>query len=231
MSETASAVGGQTGRPLYIFLDEGGNFDFSALGTRYFVLTAVTTTRPFRWDTPLMALKYDELERGSTAEYFHASEDKQIVRSRVFEIIAGCLEDARLDSIIVPQAKIVPPLRTEERFYARMLGYLLRYVVERERTADASEVIVMTDVIPVRAKRKAIQKAVEETLGRMLPDDMPYRTLHHELKSCVGLQVADYCNWAIYRRWDRGDERSYSVVQSAIRSEFEIFHATKRTYY
>ncbi len=33
--------------PLYLFLDEGGNFDFSPAGTRYLTLTAVTATRPF----------------------------------------------------------------------------------------------------------------------------------------------------------------------------------------
>ncbi len=32
---------------LYIYLDEGGNFDFSANGTKYFTLTSVTTVRPF----------------------------------------------------------------------------------------------------------------------------------------------------------------------------------------
>ena len=31
----------------YVFLDESGNFDFSASGTRYFVLTCVGVTRPF----------------------------------------------------------------------------------------------------------------------------------------------------------------------------------------
>jgi len=31
----------------YLFLDEGGNFDFSSTGTRYFILTSVATQRPF----------------------------------------------------------------------------------------------------------------------------------------------------------------------------------------
>ena len=32
----------------YIFLDEGGNFDFSPKGTRFFTLTSVTKARPFQ---------------------------------------------------------------------------------------------------------------------------------------------------------------------------------------
>ena len=34
-------------RVLYIFLDEGGNLDFSTNGTEYFVLTALSKHRSF----------------------------------------------------------------------------------------------------------------------------------------------------------------------------------------
>ena len=65
---------------LYIFLDEGGNFDFSLNGTRYFTLTCVTSQRPFPWDATFPSLKYDLIEKGLDIEYFHAAEDRQIVR-------------------------------------------------------------------------------------------------------------------------------------------------------
>ena len=39
-------------RCAYIFLDEAGNFDFSQNGTRYFVLTSVSTRRPFAAHDP-----------------------------------------------------------------------------------------------------------------------------------------------------------------------------------
>ena len=31
---------------LFVFVDESGNFDFSALGTRHFVMSAVAATAP-----------------------------------------------------------------------------------------------------------------------------------------------------------------------------------------
>lgn len=216
---------------LYIFLDEGGNFDFSPKGTKYFTLTALTITRPFGWDADLMALKYDELERGMDAENFHATEDKQVVRDRVFTVIQAHLGMARLDTIVVPKNKVVPALQPEERFYPRILGYLLRYVVVHEPVEQFREVIVMSDAVPVKAKQRAIAKAVGATLAAMLPTDVRYRVLHHESKSCASLQVVDYCNWAIYRKWDRGDTRSYALIQRALRSEFEIFTRSKKVYY
>jgi hypothetical protein len=75
------------------------------------------------------------------------------------------------------------------------------------------------------------QKAVKETLTEMLPDQMKYRVLHHASKSSFGLQVADYCNWAIFRKWERGDTRSYDLIRSRVKSEFEIFRTGTRKYY
>jgi len=72
---------------LYIFLDEGGNFDFSPTGTKYFTLTCISKTRPFQIAPALDSLKYDLIETGLDIEYFHAAEDRQAVRDKVFAAI------------------------------------------------------------------------------------------------------------------------------------------------
>ena len=87
-------------QPLYVFLDEGGNLDFSPSGTRYFTLTGVTLSRPFPCDSELHALRFDLIETGLDIEYFHASEDRQPVRDKVFEIVRGSLSRFRADSIM-----------------------------------------------------------------------------------------------------------------------------------
>jgi len=48
----------------YIFLNESGNFDFSASGSRYFVLTSISMRRPFPVAMPMDAYKHDLLECG-----------------------------------------------------------------------------------------------------------------------------------------------------------------------
>jgi GTP-dependent phosphoenolpyruvate carboxykinase len=112
-----------------------------------------------------------------------------------------------------------------------MIGYLIRYVLEPRNLKDYEEVIVITDSVPVSRKREAIEKAVKQTLSRMLPNGTRYKILHHASKSCTGLQIADYCNWAIFRKWERGDLRSYELIRSGIRSEFDIFKSGPRHYY
>ena len=117
-------------RFLYIFLDEAGDFDFSASGSKYFIMASVTRERPFGDYTEFIDLKYGLVEQRTDLEYFHASEDRQNVRNQVFDIIQRNLTGMRIDAVIVEKRKTGPALREATRFYPRMLGYLLRYVLE-----------------------------------------------------------------------------------------------------
>lgn len=216
---------------LYIFLDEGGNLDFSPSGTKYFTLTSICKIRPFTISHILGKFKFDLIEYGLDFEYFHCTKNNKYVRERVFEILKDNIETLRIDSLIVEKSKTGPALQATEQFFPRMLGYLLRYVMEQTNLSTIEEVIVITDTIPIRKKRAAIEKAIKMTLKAMLPSSCTYRILHHASMSNIGLQIADYCNWAIYRKWETGDTRYYDEIKKGIKSEFEIFKKGVTHYY
>ena len=218
-------------RYLYVFLDEAGNFDFSPKGTPYFLIGAITKERPFLACHDLNELKYDLVEKGIGIEYFHAAEDQQNTRNEVFAIIKKNLFDVRYDSVIVEKRKTGPALQAPQKFYPKMLGYLLRHILECHTLAKYKEVIVFTDDIPISKKKKAVEKAIKETLSEMLPKSARYRIYHHASKSNFDLQVADYFNWAIYRKWTRNDLRSFNVIQTVVKSEFDIFKTGTTHYY
>jgi hypothetical protein len=228
---TASHADGKPKRFLYLFLDEAGDFDFSPGGSKYFMMASVTRERPFGDYSNFIDLKYGLVEQGMDIEYFHASEDRQAVRDQVFDIIQRNLTGMRIDAVIVEKRKSDPALREEARFYPRILGYLLRYVLEHHALEQYAAVIVFTDRIPVKGKRKAVEKAIKTVLSNMLPKTARYRLMHHDSKSNFQLQIADYCNWAIYRKWSRRDLRSYELIKAAVRSEFDIFRTGKTFYY
>lgn len=209
-------------RFLYIFLDEAGNLDFSPTGTRFFLLGAITKERPFNAYKELTELKYDLAETSIELEYFHASENAQPVRKRVFDVIRAHLEGVRIDSLIVEKQKTRPSLQAEEKFYPRMLGQLLKRILETYDLREFKEVLVFTDRIPIQKKRGTIEKAIKVTLARLLPSTARYRLIHHSSKSNLDLQIADYCTWALYRKWNAGDLRSYQHIQPAVASEFDI---------
>src|SRR6266567_5675671 len=100
-------------KTLYIFVDESGNFDFSPSGTKYFMLTLLSTIEPSRIGTYLMKLRYLLLPNyacGARMEergYFHASEDEQKVRNHIFE---GLVKQTRvrIDAVIAQKNKANP---------------------------------------------------------------------------------------------------------------------------
>ena len=212
-------------RFLYIFLDEAGNLDFSPNGTRYFVLAGVAKERPFHAYKELTELKYDLVERGMGLEYFHAAEDNQATRNQVFDIIEKNLADVAVDSIIVQKQKVAAALHADEHFYPKVLGTLLREILKQYPLAEFAEVLVFTDSLPVSRKRGAVEKGVKMTLAAMLPATVRYRVLHHASKSNMDLQIADYCTWAIYRKWNSQDVRSFRRVQAAVRREWDVLQA------
>lgn len=207
---------------VYVFLDESGNLDFSTRGTRYFVLASVSMKRPFQVNDALDGYKYDCIEYGLEHEGFHCANDNAHVRSRVFDIIGDRLEGVEIHSLVVEKSRIASDARAEARFYPEMLGTLLRAVLETPLHAAAREIVVITDTLPLKRRRRAIEKAVKVTLERMLPNSPRHRILHHDSRSHYGLQVADYCCWAIFRKHERGDRSYYGHIRSAMHSEWEM---------
>ncbi|TCS66647.1 hypothetical protein EDD52_102465 [Primorskyibacter sedentarius] len=145
-------------------------------------------------------------------------------------MLAESVPVGSVDSVIVEKRKTGPALRPADKFYPKMLGYLLRYAVEKA-SQGVGEVTVITDTLPVAKKRKAVEKAVKTVLADMLPSGTPYRVMHHSSRAHYGLQVADYFNWAIYRKWEHGDASALDTLDSQVRSQFDIFRKGKRFYY
>ena len=215
----------------YVFLDESGNFDFSANGSRYFLLTCVSMPRPFGVYAKLQDYKYDCIENGGGVEHFHCYADRKAVRDAVFGVIGAHLDDIHIDCLMVEKRKTRPRLQRNARLYSWSLGYLLRRVLAYERDAGASDVMVITDTIPVNKKRRAAEKAIHAAVVRKQLPGMKYRILHHQSRSHYGLQVADYCCWAIFRKWQRGESTWYDRIKPALRSELDVFESETRYYY
>lgn len=207
---------------VYIFLDESGNLDFSARGTRYFVLTSVSMERPFPMYEALDAYKYDCLEYGLENEHFHCSHDNRHVRRRVFGIIGAHLDDIGVCSLVAEKRKTEPSLADGGRLYAAMLSCLLRKVLSRTIDSKPSEVVVIADAVPLRSRRQAIEKSVRSALFDTLPKRPIYRILHHDSRAHYGLQVADYLCWAVFRRRERGESSYFDLIRPAILSEADF---------
>jgi len=217
---------------LYVFIDVSGNYDFSPAGTMSLVITSTLCTDINPGVLELYAVKHEVIDQGIDIEYFHAAEDRQPVRDRVFNVISG-LTHLRIDSIIVEKSKVDPNLRPLNRLYPTMIEYLLQYQFD-PRGIDVTRfdrVLIFMDRESARAKEKeALTKAVKLSLARHLRG-VPYTLSMHSSASHPYLQIVDYCSWALYVKWERGEIRPFNQIKNLVRSEFLIYQNKKAKWY
>ena len=205
----------------YIFLDESGNLDFGEKGTRYFALTAVSMQRPFTMYEALDSYKHDCIEFGLTTEYFHCANDNNHVRRRVFDIIGGHLDAMRISSLIVDKQRVEPRLREPALFYSEMVARILEPAMLSELDLG-EEVIAIADTIPFKRRRKIAREDIRTALKQALPDSAKWQILHHASSSHYGLQIADYCCWAMYQKWEKNKSEWFDRISPSVCHEVNI---------
>jgi hypothetical protein len=112
-----------------------------------------------------------------------------------------------------------------------MCKCLLQYVLRRYEWKGFESFVIFTAALNVKRKRDAIQKGIKEGIRSVVGRGKTFRLLHHASKSHLYLQAVDYCNWAVYVKWERGELRPYGMIRSKLRSEFEIFKEGAARFY
>lgn len=216
----------------WVYGDESGNFDFSAKGTRWYIIGTMScdaeASAAIR--EALRSLRESYAASGRDHDgVFHASEDRQVVRDDVYQTLAP--QDVRVDITLIDKAKAQPHLReSDQRFYKYAWLYHLQYVLPRAcRRGDVLHV-VLSD-IGTKKKRTAFREVVEEVVAQCCPAGVRYEVRYWKNAADECLQAVDYYLWAVARHREGSDRRSYALVRHLVRSEFDLFARGKTTYY
>lgn len=225
-------------RTLYIFVDESGNFDFTPNGSKYFILAALSTMQPFAFGSPLLQLRYDLLPNYACGQsiidcgYFHASEDTQFVRDRVFDIVRRADHQARVDTVIAQKNKAMP-----DRYYSqplelyRLMGEsMLKYAFNRATWKGYDHVVLVFSSIFDKKKRGILKQVFKALIKKHAPN-ISFALYFHDSRFDVCNQAVDYFCWAVFRKWESSDPRSHAPVQHLIKSEFDIFARGMQEFY
>lgn len=214
---------------VFVFADESGNFVFSkATGaSKYFILATVTAPTCAVGDS-LLALKRDlAFENHALQTEFHCAEEQQIVRERVFACLA--MHDFRVDLTIIEKARTNQGVRsTHQGFYQRVWYLHMRNVLPHI-VKPGDDLLVVGASLGTKKDRAAFHQAAS-TAVTQLCEDVNHRTAFWAAISDACLQVADYCAWAVQRKWERNDDRSYVLIQDKIVIENQPFKNGELTY-
>lgn len=216
-------------RRVHVFADEAGNFDFSRGqgASRYFILTTITVEDCTVGSDLLELRRRLAWEGQDFIQAFHATEEQQVVRDEVFKLLAR--HSFRVDATIFDKPRTQPHLQEPAKFYKLAWYYHFRKVGP-EILGQDDELFVIAAALGTRTQRATLHQAVADVIATVSPR-ASFRTQFWPAASDPCLQVADYCCWAIQRKWERNDSRSYVLIADKIASEYLMFSRAETLYY
>lgn len=198
---------------LHVHLDESGNWSFTPRGSHYFGFAVAWTYDPPGLAKALTDLRFGLHRTGVNIDSFHAAPDKQATRDQVVAAMVAH-QDWWFAGVVLEKRKINPTLRDPLRFYPKFAGTLLKFVLRGRVRRGTDRVLVYADTIPMdtHAKREGVLKAMKTTCSTELAPTVEHHVFSHRRESNTWLQVADYCCWTTWRKWETGDRRTYDQL-------------------
>ncbi|WP_078293120.1 DUF3800 domain-containing protein [Mycobacterium sp. D16R24] len=210
----------------YLFSDESGDLQCRADPnvSRFFAVGSlfVTESELIQLRSAMSSLR-DELAWSSHGldSAFHATTDKQYVRDEVFEVLRQL--NFRFDVTLLEKRKSQAHIRsTEEMLYKYAWYYHLKYHAN-QMFRENDEALIVAAELGTRKKRQAFREAIEDVMTQCLPYRVKRALAFWRDESDFALQAVDYLTWAVTRFYERGDARSFELIQGKVNSTFDLF--------
>ena len=216
-------------RPLYVFIDESGNFDFSDKGSTHFLMAAHLATDAGASAQAMTSLGYELMTHDLPRTYFHATEDSSGVRKRVLDVICS-LSTSSYYAVYLDKHYAHPKVQSPERLYSIGAKAIARYVIKRAR-AEFSPVVFLYDAAVSAKHRGVLQGALKAELKQ---SGRRFNVHFSQLKYDANGQIADYAAWSLFRKLERGDGQYWDrLVQSRPNDVilFDLFQRGTTRYY
>lgn len=217
----------------HVFADEAGDFTFSRKEnvSKYFILCSVFIKDDDSCDR--LSLDIIRLRRSliwigrELGDYFHATNDKQRIRDEFFNLIMD--HDFTVQATVMEKSKSYPHIR-ESRATFYKYGWFYHFKHGLKGYIDpGNDALVTAASIGQKKERAAFQSAVDDVLKQTM--NTQWRTVFIPSANHPCLQVADYCAWAIQRKWERDDTRSYGIIKHRIKYEYDLWQKGRNHFY
>ena len=210
----------------FIYLDESGDlgFDFTKVKTsKYFVLTFVfvETESAMNKLVKKTFASFSKTQVRSHSGVLHAYKETPRTRQRLLSGIAE--KEVSILSIYLNKAKVYTRLQDEKQV---LYNYVTNILLDRIMTR---KLVPLNQPVTLVASRRETNKFLNENFRSYLSDQLLQNhklALEVEIKSphqVKGLQVVDMACWAIFRKWEHGDDSYYNLIKNKIVEESPLF--------
>jgi hypothetical protein len=215
----------------FVFADEAGCFNFSRnpKASRYYILCTLTCDACDDLGSSLLDLRRRLIwDKYPIGEYFHASEDKQVVRDEVFGLLQK--KSFTIQATIFEKSKAYPRIRpTNHMFYQYAWFYHFKHVAPKIAKAK-DELHITAASVGTHKGQVHFSNAVESVVRQIAITNVT-RTNFCRSVADPCLQAVDYCTWAIQKKWETGNILSYNLIKNRVTHEVDSWsHGTTHHY-
>ncbi|MBI3443489.1 DUF3800 domain-containing protein [Candidatus Woesebacteria bacterium] len=209
----------------FIFLDESGDlgFDPRKKNSRYFLVTILSTgnKREIEKIVKKVHTTLRKKVKRLSGGILHAYKEKPITRIRVLKKIADT--ECVVMTIYLNKAKVYTNLKEEKHvLYNYVTNILLDRIMSRKLVDTKLELVLV-------ASKKETNKFLNENFKNYLQTQVNKK---HGLKLKIeirmpseekSLQAVDFVSWAIFRKYEHGDDTYYNLIKSKVIEENPLF--------
>lgn len=205
---------------LFVFIDESGNFDFSAKGTRHFVLSAHITPTPLECGARLSELTYEFLARGLVNQVpIHATQNSVRTRHLVISRLCVRMHQCRAISVFVEKKNLEDVFQNDVAMYGICATALVAKLTD-SITECSTPIILLFDATLTSNKRATFLRVLKTSLKKATREfHIHFRPVSHDVNG----QIADYYAWSAFRDLESKD----SYWLNMLPGPHEIFSAIK----
>lgn len=210
----------------YIFLDESGDlgFDFTKKGTsKFFIITILFTEDAKGKIEKVVKKTHSELAKKYKRRVgtLHAVLEKPVTRTRLLKRMTE--KDFGVMAIYLNKKKVHTHLQDEKQV---LYNYVTNILLDR---IYSKKILSPDFVIELIASRRETNKFLNENFKDYLSRQIKNNhkgTLKIIVKTPAEekcLQAVDFLSWAIFRKYERGDDSYYRIFKKRIIEENPLF--------
>lgn len=215
----------------FVYADEAGCFTFNRNKnvSKYFIIATIVTDDWEAMSLGLQRLRKELLVKNlPLGDYFHATTDAQSVRDEVYSEIVKY--NFSIQATICEKSKAQRQVTSSKaRFYKTPWYFHCRLGIA-PLLKSPTGVFITAASLGTRKEKTAFKNALDDIREQSFPTT-PCRVDFLPCAADPCLQVADYCAWAIQRKWERNDSRSYNIIKSRITREYDLWERGKDHFY
>lgn len=207
----------------YILLDESGDlgFSFSRGSSSYFLITIIFTEQKRKLEKIARKIFRTLRKKDRKRSNLHAYYEQPITRQRLLKELQTT--DCKIMTIVLNKKRVYTKLQDEK---AVLYNYVTNILLDRLFTKKPFEMPQKVTLLASRRETNVFLNEnfkiylAEQPTGNHKVDIEVHITKHQEDRA---LQVTDFVSWAIFRKYERGDDSYYNIIKDLIIEEAPLY--------